>query len=385
MDYRRHLFSRVFRNSDPDADSGGGGFVADTTTPPAGGAETQIETPAAPAAGADTGPKDMLEAMFGQKQPPAAPTEEEAAAAAATGKTVQQLRDERGRFAGKAPAETTPVDPLKQTAKPGVKPEHQMPEGLTKPAQERFQTLVNTNKDLSARVAEYEPIVNSARELQKIFQENGIRREQHDQAMHVVGLINRGDLRGALAALDEQRKLISLALGQSVPGVDLLAGHPDLQQEVENLQLTQERAEEIARAREKQNLHRQNAQRQQQHQQAQEQEQQAQDQFEQAKRKAQVDVDKFCLTMQGADLDYARIEPLLLAQINGGLLQGVPPNAWPSLVQKTYALIKQTAGQVRGSSGATTTVLRPTGGEAPTAQPKSMYEAQWGKPKPAGM
>ncbi len=384
MKFRRNLLSRVFRNSDPDADAGGGGFVADTGTPAP--TETQVDTTAAPAAGADTGPKDMLEAMFGQKQTQAAPTEEEAAAAAATGKTVQQLRDERGRFAGKAPAETQAVDPTKPAQpKPGVKPEHQMPEGLTKPAQERFQTLVNTNKDLTARVAEFEPIVNSARELQQTFQQNGIKREQFDQAMQVVGLMNRGDLRGALAALDEQRKLISLAIGQPVPGVDLLANHPDLREEVDNLQLTQARAEEIARSRETTTLQRQSAQRQQQAREQQEQETQAQDQFEQAKHKAQLDVDKFCLTMQKSDLDYARIEPLLLDQINGGLLQGVPPNAWPSVVQKTYNLIKQTAGQVRGSLGATTPILRPTGGEAPSAQPKSMFEAQWGKPKPVGM
>jgi hypothetical protein len=384
MKFRRNLSSRVFRNSDPDADSGGGGFV-ETPAPSTAATPEPVDTTAQPGAAADTGPKDMLEAMFGQKGAPA--TEAEQQEAAAAGKTVQQVRDERGRFAGKAPTEQQGrPDPTKQAQAPKTvdKPEHQMPEGLTAKAQERFQTLVNSNKELSAKVAEVQPIVEQAMGLQQTFRDNGIKREQFDQAMHVVGLMNRGDLRGALAALDEQRKLISLTLGESLPGADALADFPDLRQAVDNLQITEQHALEIARGRFNQGQQRQNAQRQQQETQRQQAQQDQQQQYQTAARDAQIAVDKFCQTMQKADLDFARIEPMLLEQIKGGLLQDVPPHRWPELVQKTYGLIKQTAGQVRGSSGATSMALRPTGGEAPTAQPKTQYEAMWGKPRPAG-
>lgn len=364
-----------------DADTAGD--FADTSatgTPDAGTVDTG--TPAADTGADQTKAGSMLEAMFGQK--PAAPTEAEAQEAAATGKTIQQLRDERGRFAGKAPDQ--PGQPLKPgQPDPKAKPDpNAMPEGLTAKAQERFQALANTNKELTARVAEFQPIVEQAMGLQQTFRENGIKREQFDQAMHVVGLMNRGDLRGALAALDEQRKLISLTLGESLPGADALADFPDLRQAVDNLQITEQHALEIARGRFNQGQQRQNAQRQQQENQRQQAQQDQQQQYATAKHQAQLAVDKFCQTMQKSDLDFARIEPMLLEQIKGGLLQDVPPHRWPELVQKTYGLIKQTAGQVRGSSSATSMVLRPAGGEAPTAQPKSMHEAMWGASKPAG-
>lgn len=384
MKFRRNLLSRLYRSPEP-GDDGGGDTPVDTGTDPASPpADTGASTPPAEASTQSQGTlsERMGAAMFGQKS--AAPTEAEQQEAAATGKTVQQLRDERGRFAGKAPDAKPAVDPTKPAAKPGEKPEHQMPEGLAPKAQERFQALVNTNKDLTARVAEYEPIVSQARELQQTFQQNGIKREQFDQAMQVVGLMNRGDLPGALAALDEQRKLISLALGRPVPGVNLLANHPDLIAEVENLQLTQERAEEIARTRETHAIQQQNGQRQQQEQRRQQDEQRQQQQEEQAYRNGQKAVDDLCKQLQSSDLDYARIEPMLIKEVQDGLLQGVPPARWPVLVQKTYNLIKQTATQTRGSMGATPPVLRPTGGEAPTAKPQNAFEAMWGKAKPAG-
>jgi hypothetical protein len=377
----------LLQSPDPDT-ADGGGFV-ETPTPSTGTtatpepASTGTQGSAAPA-GTETatGPKDMLEAMFGQKPAPA--TEAEKQEAAAAGKTVQQLRDERGRFAGKAPLEPAAAKPLDPKAKPEGEDLTQMPEGLTAKAQQRFQALANSNKELSAKVAEVQPIVEQAMGLQKTFQQNGIKREQFDQAMQVVGLMNRGDLRGALAALDEQRKLISLTLGESLPGADALADFPDLRSAVDNLQITEQHALEIARGRFNQGQQRQNAQRQQQENQRQQAQQDQEQQYQTAARTAQVAVDRFCQTMQKSDLDFARIEPMLLEQIQGGLLQDVPPHRWPELVQKTYGLIKQTAGQVRGSSGATSMALRPAGGEAPTAQPKSMHEAMWGARKPAG-
>jgi hypothetical protein len=325
----------------------------------------------------------MLEAMFGQKQ--AAPSEAEAQEAAAKGVSVQQLRDERGRFAGKAPDQQG-QQPLKPgQPDPKAKPDpNAMPEGLTAKAQERFQALANTNKELTARVAEFQPIVESAKALQQTFHENGIKREQFEQAMEVVGLMNRGDLRGALAALDEQRRLIALHLGQPVPGADALAGHADLQQAVDNLQINEQHAIEIARARLVQSQQQQNAQRQQQESRQQQEQQQRADQAQQAHRSGVLAVEEFSKKMQASDMDFARIEPLLLKEIQGGLLQGTAPQHWAALIQKTYNLIKQTASQTRAAGGATPPVLRPTGGEAPTAQPRNAYEAMWGKSKPAG-
>lgn len=366
MKFRRFLLSRPYRSPEPGED--GAGTVDTTVNTGAEGAAPPADTGAtATAAPADTGskPGTMLEAMFGQEAK--APTEAEAAEAAAKGQTIQQLRDEKGRFAGKAP-EAPAADPTK---KPPVVDPNAMPEGLTPKAQERFQTLANTNKELTARVQEYEPIVASARELQATFQTHGVKREQFDQAMEVVGLMNRGDLQGALRVLDEQRALISMHLGKPLPGADALANFPDLRQAVDNLQITEEHALELARGRTVQNYSQQAQQRQQAEQQSQ---QQAQEQHQAGVRA----VDGVCKRLEQSDMDYAAIEPMLLKEINDGLLRGVPPSEWARIVEKTYGLIKQTASATR-SSAPSTTVLRPTGGESPRQAPKTMHEAMWNR------
>lgn len=369
-------FQRPFRNDDPGAD--GSGDPAPDLGAPGADAPDGGESTATPATtGAETKPTSMLEAMFPNK---ATETPEEQAAA------EQRARDERGRFATKAPVDPNapPVDPTKKPADPSELTK--MPEGLTPKAQERFQALANTNKELAGKLEAVSalvggnmdavaPMLQSAQALQQTFQEHGVRREQFDQGMQVIGMINRGDLEGAQKFMQEQLRLISLATGKPVGAVDTLAGHQDLRDAVDNLQMTEAHAIEVARSR----LVQQNTQ---QAQQRQQQEHSQQKATQQAVHQGQLAVDKFCKTQMSSDLDYSKIEPLLLKEIQEGLLNGVPPQAWAGIVEKTYRLIKQTSATAR--QGQTTTVLRPTGGEAPTAKPKTGYEAMWGKPAPAG-
>jgi|GEM_PF-5424221 len=365
-------FQRPYRNDEPGED-GTGDTAATTTAPPA---EAAPAAEAAPPAAEK--PANMLEAMFQAKKE--ATPEEQAAA-------DQRARDEKGRFATKAPVDPNapPADPTK---KPPVDPSEltKMPEGLSPKAQERFQALANTNRELSSKLEAVSslvggnldavaPMIQSVQALQQTFQENGVKREQFDMGMQVIGMINRGDLDGAQAFLQDQLRQIALVTGKPVVPVDALAGHQDLRAAVDNLQMSEAHAIEVARARMVQN-HTQQAQQRQQH------EQQTQQQSVQAIQQGQLAVDRFCKAQMSSDLDYAKIEPILLKKIEGGLLQGVPPQAWAGIVQKTYELIKETSAMAR-SGGASTTVLRPTGGEAPTAKPKTAFEAMWGKTAPA--
>lgn len=364
-------FQRPYRNDEPGAD-GTGDVITDQSAP-----TTEAPASGEPAAtGAETKPTSMLEAMFPSKTE----TPEEQAAA------EQRARDEKGRFATKAPADPNapPADPAKKPTEPSEPTK--MPEGLTPKAQERFQALANTNKELTGKLEQVTalvggnldavaPMLQSAQALQQTFQEHGVRREQFDQGMQIIGMINRGDLEGAQKFMQEQLRLISLATGKPVGAVDTLAGHQDLRDAVDNLQMTEAHAIEVARARMVQQNTQQNHQRQQQ-------EYSQQQATQQAVQQGQLAVDKFCKAQMSSDLDYSKIEPLLLKEIQEGLLQGVPPQAWVGIVEKTYRLIKQTSSMAR-AGGASTTVLRPTGGEAPTAKPKSAYEAMWGRPAPA--
>lgn len=357
--------AHVYRNAEPGDDG---------SSPVEPIVDTPVDTTPDPASAAPvTPPVDKTAAMMNAMFPKAEADQSPEAVA-------QRARDEAGRFA-KKPVEAVqpqakPGDPAKPPVKPAEKPDAltAMPEGLTPKAQERFQALANTNKELSSKVQEYEPIVQSALGLQETFREHGVKREQFDQAMQVVGLMNRGDLEGAQRALEQQLRLISLHTGKPIGAVDALAEHPDLRDRVNNLQLTEADAIELARGRMVNGARQQQETQQREVQQRETQEQQAHDQGVLA-------VDKFCKDKMATDLDYARIEPILQKQI-GALLKGVHPSRYAAIVEKTYDMIKETAGMTR-TAAPSTSVLRPTGGASPASKPASMYESMWGTKAPA--
>jgi hypothetical protein len=337
------------------ADEGGdlGGAPADMTP---------VES--APVVDTPTAPTSMLEAM----------------SAALTPGEAGQPRDEFGRFAPKA-AEQAPAAPTSTaTAAPEapklpaeVKPESveadplAMPEGLGEKAQQRFQQLANTVKEQTAWRQEVEPQLNYVRET---FQQNGIQQEQFELFSQFAGAFNRGDYQAATAILQEQMQALALMTGQQL-SADPLTQHPDLRDAVDNLQLTEAHAIELARVR---TQSQQQTQRTQQVQQV----QQAQQQTQQAINSAQDSIDSFCKQMKTSDIDYAAIEPQLLQSIKEGLLEGIPPARWPSLIQHQYQMIKKVAGTSRTNVPATQT-LRPSGTPSPSQKPRSMMEAMFNR------
>lgn len=334
MKFRR-FFTRAFRNDEPGADGTGDSPVIDVQA-------TEVAAPDAP--------KTMLEAVEASfstpeaKQTPAEP-------------------------------EKTPVEPVKPEIKVDpAKPEDltKMPDGLSKPAQERFQKLANANKELSEQ---HRQVLDSVEPFRKALQENGIVKEQFDQAASVIGMMNRGDLEGALKELDEQRRLLSLAMGKPIPGVDALSGYPDLRTKVDQMQITEEDALEIARTRSQESTRQTLMQREQEKTQQQEQQRKSQEQEQQAWTEGLNAVDKFTSEMKKSDIDFAAIEAKLLPRIPA-LIQGVPPAQWAEKVKNLYELIKETAGSTRSSTSSG--VLRPTGQQSPSQAPKSMHEAMWG-------
>lgn len=265
------------------------------------------------------------------------------------------------------PAETAdkPADPAAEVKQDAPEDLTKMPEGLTPKAQERFQMLANTNKELTARL---EQTVQAVEPFRESLQQNGVTKEQFSHATGYIGMINNGNLEGALKVLDEERRLISLAIGKPLPGVDALSQFPDLRNAVDSFQISEEAAMEIARGRANQNAT-------QQHQQQQRTQQEQTQRVEQETNSGTQAVDDFCKRMMASDLDYAKVESILLPQIQAGLLNGVPPNRWASVVESTYKMIKTSAGSAKGN--VSTPALRPTGSASPATAPKSMMEAMF--------
>jgi len=376
MKFRQKLFARLYRDPEPGVDGSGDSTI-----------DTSVDTSAANTAADTAPPANSIEGGMAAMFPVAAPEGETAEAKA------ERLRDAAGRFATKTEPDpkAAATDP-NAVKKPVVDPKDAtvMPEGLTPKAAERFQTLANTNKELTGRLEQLTavaggnpdaiaPMLQNAAALQQTFQEHGVTREQFTQATQAIGLLNRGDIAGFQSMLEDQLRQISLVTGKAPGQIDPLAGFPDLRERVDALQISESDAIELARNRTVQNNQQQTQQRQQQ-------DRQIEQQSQQAIHGGQVAVDRFCKSRMTSDLDYAKIEPLLLKEVQGGLLEGIPPQRWAAIIEKTYNLIKQTAGSVRtqttgGSGGG---VLRPSGGDAVKGKPQSGFEAMFGTPAPAG-
>lgn len=360
-----NIIRRLFRfYMAPITEDGGGGGVAEAAEAPATSVEVASEgnAPESQSASAPTAPEKpatMLDAINQALDTPEG----------------GQARDEKGRF-----AKTDAEKAAEQAAKPpeakvepakAAKPETpeellQMPEGLQPKAQQRFQKLVETNKELSARIEQADQQTSYIRET---FQQHGVRREQFEQAVQFIGAINSGNLEQALRVLDAQRAEIALALGKPLPGVDVLSEHPDLRQAVDAMQMSETHAIELAKRRRDEQFAQANWQ-------ATQQRQQEEQRTQQAVNTGLLEIDKFCKQIAQTDVDYPAIEALLLPEIKN-LISGLPPMQWKSAIETQYRLLKQAAA-ARATSAPSQTVLRPTGSASPAARPRSMHEAMWG-------
>lgn len=307
----------------------------------------------------------------------------EAPAEPATMAEAMWNRDDQGRFAPKvadvadpaaavAQAAPKPGEPAKPAAPaaPAAEDLTAMPEGLGAKAQQRFQALANGLKERDTTIQE---LTSSVEYVQQAFQQHGVQQPQFEQAVAVIGMLNKGDFRGALQVLDDQRRQIALQLGEALPGVDALQDHQDLRQAVDGLQITEAHALELARSR----AHQQATQ---QREQATNQQRQQEQTAQQAVHKAQADVDTWWKQMAASDIDAPAIEAILLPKL-GALLDGVPPQQWAGRMRAQYELIKESVGTFRRQAPAASQAMSPlraTGQAGGVGKPASMHEAMWG-------
>ena len=366
----RHLLRRfVLLNEFESGGSSGGGAITTAHEPATSPA---VEAPApAPAA-----PSSMLEAI-------------DQAMPHLSGDTPGdggQPRDEFGRFApkpGEAPTASEVGEPAKAAqAAPAEKPPAEEgtddllkePEGLAPKSSERFHRLANEVRDLRGQVEQREQALSYVRDT---FQENGITAEQFEQAASVIGALNRGDLETAERVLMEQLQQIAIARGRPIGQIDPLAQFPDLRAAVDGLQVSEEHALQLARARVIEQGQQQRTQQQAQQQQEQRARQQQQEQAQQQVNTALTSIDAFTREMAAKDMDWPVIEAKLLPRVQT-LLKDVPPSQWLNIVKTQYELIKDvSAGAVRQPTQQAGQVLRPTGQGSPAAAPKSMFDAMF--------
>lgn len=125
------------------------------------------------------------------------------------------------------------------------------------PEQEEAELLEGVKSDRGRErirqvFAERKQLEQDMTEVRELISSTKMSPDEFAQTLEYGRLINSGDekdLRVALEIIEGQRSALYQRLGVEAPGVDLLAGHEDLKNAVENLEITKERALELAKYR----------------------------------------------------------------------------------------------------------------------------------------
>ena len=164
--------------------------------------------------------------------------------------------------------------------------------------------------------------------------------QEFAQTLEFGRLVSSGDeknLRVALEMVESQRAMLYQKLGVEAPGVDLLQGHDDLKQAVDNMEITRERAVELAKYRKQQ-------QEVQQRQQVQQQSVQQQQEFQQQVQQAAQSMEAYLQT-RAQEIDHpARMKVITEHFKNPANLQAFvttyQPHQWGATIKMMYENIQ---------------------------------------------
>lgn len=191
---------------------------------------------------------------------------------------------------------------------------------------ERIQKVFSERKALEAELGEIRTIIQSTK----------MTPDQFAQTLEFGRLVNSGneaDLRVALEMVEQQRAMLYQQLGVEAPGIDLLAGHDDLKSAVDNMEITRERALELAKLRKAEAERMQKTQ-------AQQQSQQATQQFQQTVQTAAQQMEAY-LSTRANEVDHqARMKVISDHFRNPANLQQFvntyQPEQWTSTIKFMY-------------------------------------------------
>jgi hypothetical protein len=245
------MFSRLHKPADGEGGDLGGGASDDTSGTDTSGTDTSGQQDEQPA-GTDTDPQasasDESPTEEGQKSTEELPTDKPQSA------KMLALLDE---LSGDKPAGTEqkpgdkPADEPKAEEKPAEpaqpktaeQEEAELLEGVkSERGKERIKAVFAERKQLEADITEFRDLVKST----------GMSAQEFAQTLEFGRLVSSNDeknIRVALEMIEGQRAALYQKLGVEAPGVDLLAGHDDLKTAVDNMEITRDKAVELAKLR----------------------------------------------------------------------------------------------------------------------------------------
>lgn len=316
--WKQRLFSRLHKPADGEGnDLGGGATDEPTTTDEPSTDEPSATEEAASAITEDPATNDlptdkpvsdkmrsMLDELSADAKPAAKPEDEPAA------------EEEPEQAKGQQDEQKTPEQE-----------EAELLEGVKSPrGQERIRQVLAERKQLEQDMTEFKQLV----------QGTGMTPQDFAQTLEFGRLVNSGDekdVRVALEMIESQRAMLYQRLGVEAPGIDLLQGHDDLKAAVDNMEITRERAVELAKFRKGETAKVQQVQ-------AQQEQSQRQQQFQQTVQQAAGTMETY-LNTRANEVDHpARMKAITSHFQNPANLQAFiqtyEPHQWVATIKMMY-------------------------------------------------
>ena len=282
-------------------------------------------------------PTDMLGAMFADDAADDAAEDEPEPSAEGEGGAL--VAGETAEPETPATEEASQLEPEQQAAADEI----EVPEDLSPKAQDRFRQLANENKELKAREQDVEQLHAGVQQIQQTIQSAFNDVSEFEEVITYATAVKEGRFEDARELLLKQVLQFEAHTGQSLTG-GLVSQYQDLSDRVNNYELTEQDAMELAQNRFKQGQQQQAMQRQQQQAQEQYQAQQAQ-QMEQQQYQASYDaavneVGQMCGQWRATDLNWQANSEALLKYSAEHLQNKVHPSQWPAMVSAHYLALR---------------------------------------------
>ncbi len=252
--WKQRMLSRLMKPADGEGGDLGGGASGDTSAVDTSGTDDA----GAPAGDDDAGTDADPQASASDQPNDDAGTSDELPTDKPQSAKMLALLDE---LSGDKPADK-PADAPKADDKPAGdapaadKPAADPAQGKT-PEQEEAELLEGVKSErgkerIKAVFAEKKQLEADITEFRELVKSTGMSAQEFATTLEFGRLVNSGDeknIRVALEMIETQRAALYQKLGVEAPGVDLLAGHDDLKQAVENMEITRDKALELAKLR----------------------------------------------------------------------------------------------------------------------------------------
>lgn len=252
--WKQRMLSRLMKPADGEGGDLGGGASGDTSAVDTSGTDDA----GAPAGDDDAGTETDPQASASDQPNDDAGTTDELPTDKPQSAKMLALLDE---LSGDKPADK-PADAPKADDKPAAdpaaadKPAADPAQGKT-PEQEEAELLEGVKSErgkerIKAVFAEKKQLESDITEFRELVKSTGMSAQEFATTLEFGRLVNSGDeknIRVALEMIETQRAALYQKLGVEAPGVDLLAGHDDLKQAVENMEITRDKALELAKLR----------------------------------------------------------------------------------------------------------------------------------------